>query len=148
VTVSFVLQQKESRQLSAQIETKLVEANIDIDAHQTPDKILRDLNQRVIENRSKISKLQEDRGSPLFILGDLSRLLSPSLRIDMTEFRVTDDRVFVSLETTSASNREEILRALSVQFSDIKDNVAACSTSPGCVTLNLDFARSAGELEN
>jgi hypothetical protein len=141
VTVSFFLQQKEARHLSTQIESKLIEANIELNANQAPDRILRDLTQQVFENRSKIKKLQEDRSSPLHILSDLSRLISPSLRVDVTELRVTDDRVFLSLETPSDSNRTEIVNALSVQFSDIKENKAACATTPSCVTMNIDFAR-------
>jgi len=142
MVVSFFLQQKEAKHLSSQIDQKLRNAAIELNSNQPSEKIVKELSNMLVQNRNKIEKLQEDKNSPLFILNDLSRVIPANLKIDITEFRVTDNRVSLFGETNSEQTRKDIVQALKTIFDDVKEgNTGPCASTPGCVTLNVEFAR-------
>jgi len=142
LVVSFFLQQKEAKHLSTQIDERLRSAGIELNADQPSEQLLKELGSSLVQNRSKIEKLQEDKNSPLFILNDLSRIIPSNVKIDVTEFRVTDNRVSIFGETNSEQNRKDIVKALRTLFDDVKEgNTGPCTSSAECVTLNVEFAR-------
>lgn len=144
--VSFFIQQREAAHLSGQIEKKLNQAGIEIDATQPTDRIIKELNQMLIANREKIEQLKEDQTSPLFILSDLSKAISPNIKLDVKEFRVSDDKVFISGQTNSEENRRAIVSAIATIFGEIREgNSTTCEGEGGCVTLNVEFNRPSTE---
>lgn len=142
----FLLQLVVTGQEEARIKDVLVEnlnqSRINLRTQGNLGSILNQLDQLEQSYKIKANKMQEDESSPLLILQDLSARIPEALKIDVTEFDVSDSKVLVKAETNSEMAKTKILEEVQRLYADAKTGGSeSCTRYPGCISFRFEFDR-------
>lgn len=142
LVLSFIIGHQEKSKIEAQIQQQLIRNNFEVKEGLSLNETKEELFKAVRELKQKSRALKEDEGSPVEILANVSRAIPSSLKIDLTEFKVSDDKISLSGETDSAQTSSKILQELQKIYPTAKKtDLQSCTSYDGCQAFNIEFNR-------
>lgn len=142
LVLSLILQSQEQSRLQQQLAENLERSGVEISTEQPIPEIRRQLETQLRENRRRAELVETDQNSPLLILRDISQIIPRHLRIDVREFRVSSDEIYIQGITDGDESREEIASNMRKVFPELETaQLENCEIYEGCRRFEIQIPR-------